>query len=343
MIMDNTLISIIVPVYNTEKYLRNCIDSLINQTYHHIEIILVDDGSTDSSGMICDEYKQKDERIRIIHKRNEGVTKARISGYDLSKGEYISFVDSDDTLMPNAIEIMCNDIKNNNVDIIVCQLNTKIRSKSLPAIRAVKIGRYEKSDIECMLGENFLFDVPTNKSGFPLYLCGKLFKKAILKNHLQVGIGYWYGEDMITIYSIMKQVNSIYISDAFLYNYIQHEEQATRKSSFDLFPQYEKIWSYFEADDKQNYFKNQLPRRIWCLIMLHLKIISKKENYKVYDQFVKYINHSAVINRILFDNFVHKGHVDRFHKYLIQNNFSLISFILIKYRLIDRLIHFLKK
>ena len=96
-VMNNTpLISVIVPVYNVEQYLRECIESITNQTYNHLQIILVDDGSTDDSGKICDEYKAIDERIIVIHQKNKGLVGARKTGLEVANGEYIGFVDSDD-------------------------------------------------------------------------------------------------------------------------------------------------------------------------------------------------------------------------------------------------------
>lgn len=94
--MANKLVSIIVPVYNVEKYLPKCVDSLINQTYKNVEIILVDDGSTDQSGNICDTYLEKDNRIVVLHKKNGGLSDARNFGIEHAKGDYYSFVDSDD-------------------------------------------------------------------------------------------------------------------------------------------------------------------------------------------------------------------------------------------------------
>ena len=94
--MNEELISIIVPVYNVEEYLKECIDSIINQTYKRIEIILVDDGSTDKSGKICDDYAKIDKRIKVVHKENGGLSDARNVGISVSSGKYIAFVDSDD-------------------------------------------------------------------------------------------------------------------------------------------------------------------------------------------------------------------------------------------------------
>ena len=102
----DSLISIIIPVYNVEKYLRRCVDSVLGQTYDKLEIILVDDGSTDNSGRICDEYREKDQRIIVIHKENGGLSEARNFGIEKSSGEYISFVDSDDWIPEDSVAIM---------------------------------------------------------------------------------------------------------------------------------------------------------------------------------------------------------------------------------------------
>ena len=111
------LISIVVPIYNTEQYLNRCIESIIIQSFQHLEIILVNDGSKDSSGTICDEWAQKDTRVRVIHKINGGVTSARKTGVEYAAGEWISFVDSDDYLPENAVQKLFSHIKE-DVDII---------------------------------------------------------------------------------------------------------------------------------------------------------------------------------------------------------------------------------
>jgi len=109
--MENERISVVVPVYNVEKYLPACLDSLVGQTYRNLEIILVDDGATDRSGKICDEYAQKDPRIQVIHQKNAGVAMARNAGIDRASGIYISFVDSDDWLAENAYEVLYEGLK----------------------------------------------------------------------------------------------------------------------------------------------------------------------------------------------------------------------------------------
>ncbi len=117
--MDNqVLISVIIPVYNVEEYLRECVDSVLNQTFRDFEIILVDDGSTDSSGDICDEYVEKDERVTVIHQKNGGLSVARNTGLSEANGKYVYFLDSDDYISENALATLLNIAENDNSDIV---------------------------------------------------------------------------------------------------------------------------------------------------------------------------------------------------------------------------------
>lgn len=113
-----SLISIVIPVHNVKQYLGECIDSVLGQTYTNLQIILVDDGSSDSSGLICDEYQQKDNRIEVIHQPNGGLSKARNSGMNIAKGEYIYFLDSDDYIQPETIDLLLRAAMNENADVV---------------------------------------------------------------------------------------------------------------------------------------------------------------------------------------------------------------------------------
>lgn len=116
----NDLISIVVPVYNVENYLDRCVKSIIAQVYTNIEIILVDDGSSDNSGKICEKWKEKDKRIIVIHKKNGGLSSARNAGIEIAKGKYIAFVDSDDYISKNMYSELYRVLKQNNSDIAIC-------------------------------------------------------------------------------------------------------------------------------------------------------------------------------------------------------------------------------
>lgn len=129
--MANPLVSIIVPVYNAEEYLCRCLESIISQTYQNIEIILVDDGSKDASGQICDEYAEKDARIRVIHKENGGVAIARQTGLNVAQGKYVIHADSDDWVEPNWIEELLKSALKEKVDIVICDYYNEYQSGSI--------------------------------------------------------------------------------------------------------------------------------------------------------------------------------------------------------------------
>ena len=206
--MEKKLISIVVPIYNVEKYLKKCLNSIINQTYKNLEIILVDDGSTDDSGKICDEYAKNDKRIKVIHKKNGGLSDARNAGLDICTGDYIGFVDSDDYIELNMYEELLNDCIENNCD---CSISTIImeqengKSKIEPKIEISKIG--------------------SNIDGHRLILLSnpatvnKLYKKELF-NNIRFPKGKLY-EDIVTIPYIIDKCKEIYISNKAYYHYLQ--------------------------------------------------------------------------------------------------------------------------
>lgn len=113
------LISVVVPIYNTEKYLVECVEHILKQTYQNIEIILVDDGSTDNSGEICDAFMMQDERVRVFHQENQGAAQAKNMGISVAKGQYITIVDSDDVVKENMIEILYQQVQEKSADIVI--------------------------------------------------------------------------------------------------------------------------------------------------------------------------------------------------------------------------------
>lgn len=124
------MISIIVPVYNVEKYVRKCLDSVVNQAYKDLEILIVDDGSTDGSGKICDEYK-KDDRVKVFHTENRGLSAARNYGIDRAHGEWIGFVDSDDWIEPDMYEVLLKSALETDADIVECGVYTEYSNKAI--------------------------------------------------------------------------------------------------------------------------------------------------------------------------------------------------------------------
>ena len=143
--METELISVIVPVYNVERYLRRCVDSILHQTYQDLEVLLVDDGSTDASGAICDEYAAQEERVTAVHQKNGGLSAARNAGLERAQGTYLCFVDSDDFLDSRMLETLCRDLQEQDADVAVVGFRTFEREEELaPAELAVPV--------QCMTG-----------------------------------------------------------------------------------------------------------------------------------------------------------------------------------------------
>ena len=215
------MISVIVPVYNVEKYIRACLDSIINQTYRDLEIILVDDGSTDSSGAICDEYAQKDTRIQVIHKENGGVSSARNVGLQNASGEYIGFVDSDDVVHYDFFAILHN-LLNDGGDMSICSMK-KFYNHSYD-----KCERSLAQEKVC-LNEKELYSALLNNEKIYGYLWNKLFKRELIKSCFDETIHF--AEDFLFCAKYITGVQKAYFYDAELYYYRQDNENAITKNT----------------------------------------------------------------------------------------------------------------
>lgn len=206
-------ISIIVPVYKVEKYLNRCLDSIIAQTFTDWECILIDDGSPDNSGKICDEYAKKDVRFVVIHQENAGVSAARNAGLDIAKSEYITFVDSDDWVEINFLEEQYNDIISDDYDVCICGFvgNKKKRYQIL----------------NCFEAKIRLFEV----EGTGGYSVLRLIKKEIIKN-VRFNTSISYLEDTDFFLRLYNNCTKILWTDKPLYNYFENENSATREKGF---------------------------------------------------------------------------------------------------------------
>lgn len=184
--MNCPIVSIIIPVYNTEQYLKKCLDTVINQTYRELEILLIDDGSTDKSPSICDEYAKKDSRVHVVHCKNGGVSRARNTGLSLAKGEYICFVDSDDWLPQNALNDLVSYFCDDKTDLVIGSMQSVGAGINSRQILEDKLIANGSSDWTAFLGSLF---------GGPV---AKLYKKEIIGRHgLSFEHDMRYGEDTV--------------------------------------------------------------------------------------------------------------------------------------------------
>ena len=225
--------SMIVPVYNVELYLKECLDSIINQSYSNLEIILIDDGSTDSSGKICDEYAKLDKRVSVIHKANGGLSSARNCGIDVAKGEYISFVDSDDWLESNHIKDFIDKVSPNS--IVCCGFSERYKNKTIVnspmqeerLTNLEYLDKFISSTLQAHLGKGQEF--------IGNFAWNKMYPKSIFRE-LRYPEGMQY-EDIYVCIDVFKQVKFVKILPRANYNYRMREKSIvhtqTKKNLFD--------------------------------------------------------------------------------------------------------------
>lgn len=213
------MVTVIIPIYNVEKYLSKCLESVINQTYRDLEIILIDDGSTDNSGKICDRYDQKDDRIKVVHQTNGGLSAARNTGIDIATGQYITFIDSDDYVTENYIEILVKAAQTYNADLVSTTLVKVYPDQKLQLVKErPQIFAYSKEDVLKV----YRTERQDQNPKFPTAACGKLYKKNLWET-IRFPVGRLH-EDEFTTYKIFDRiVVAAYVTGGG-YMYLQHDK-----------------------------------------------------------------------------------------------------------------------
>ena len=212
----DSLVSIIIPVYNVEKYLDKCIASVVNQTYTNLEIILIDDGSPDNCPTICDQWQAKDSRITVIHQQNGGLSIARNEGLKLATGEYIGFVDSDDWIEPDMVELLLTALLETDADIAVC--NYQLESEGSKAIRKIAVS----SERKLYSNEEVLIIIIIGGSFITTVVWNKLYRKNVLSN-IKFPEGKIHEDNLWTPQVVGNSKRIVYIEDS-LYHYVIRKE-----------------------------------------------------------------------------------------------------------------------
>jgi len=292
-------ISVIVPVYNVEKYLSRCVESIIHQTYEDLEIILVDDGSTDRSGELCDEYEKRDGRIRVIHKENGGISSARNIGLQYATGEYIGFVDSDDYIDPEMYMTLFDRIISESADIAICGIsnsyagNEFIKDNSEENLRVMD----NLTALKMMLEGKSITASP----------CTKLFRVALLDG-LAFSEDIHYGEDALFFTYVFLSVKRVIFTSKKLYCYYHRSGSVTTRpysqKTYDIIKVYRLIGEQIKRScpdllDVANY------RLIWAhfIVLDSLLSIEDYKNYPEYAEVVSFLKSnwlSVVRNKYLW-------------------------------------------
>lgn len=295
-------ISIIVPVYQAEKYILKCIESIVNQTYNNLEIILIDDGSTDHSGEICDRCGESDKRIVVVHNKNKGVSAARNCGLGIATGDYITFVDSDDFLEPQMYSEMMQVAEKHSCDVVMCDCIKEYKDKSERYTHAIREGFYDKEQLK---QEYYLQLLITPNIEYPATIsnCLCLIKKEIGKKICYIE-GVRHSEDLLLGAQMMYMANSFYyMKGQYFYHYnccnVNSATHTFHKDKWDDYKQlYDKAYDYFKKSKEYN-FEEQLNLLLLFFVynavgdILETRIINRKDKRKI-------------INNILSDHIVRR-------------------------------------
>lgn len=241
--MNKPLVSILIPVYNTEDYLPKCLDSIVNQTYSNLQIVIIDDGSKDASLCIAQKYVKQYPYIEVYHQENQGVASIRNNLLNKAKGDYVLFVDSDDWCELDMVDFLINKAIANNADIVTCSM-VKNDEPFVSNIFLEEIWDQEKAVLEFLRHKIF------NGS-----LCNKLIKTSLLHN-LRFHCEIFYGEDALFIWNVLQKVNQVLITDRELYHYrvndtsLSHQNWTPFKKGSG-----HKVWSEIVSDTEKKWIQ----------------------------------------------------------------------------------------
>lgn len=275
----NSLISVIVPVFNIDKYISKCIESIMKQTYKNLQIILVDDGSTDTSGEICDRYAKKDIRIQVIHKKNGGLVSARNAGLEAAAGEYVGFVDGDDYIDIGFYEVLLEDMLKNDVDFVHMGYRTENgnSSRACGNFETEKYQLTENSRLyfveEGIFGKSGTFQITPS-------IWSKLFKREFIqKCYARVPKELSYGEDMFCLSMCMLEGRSMYLHKTAMYHYVNRQgslmNSAYVSSVINISELYHALKNLFMEYNVYGFLRPCLETYLARIMLLAIKKIGK--------------------------------------------------------------------
>lgn len=291
-------LSIVIPAYNVEEYIEKCIDSVLEQTYKDIEVIIVDDGSVDKTGEICDTYLTKDDRVKVIHQKNSGVIKARYVGTMQCTGEYVTYLDGDDFVDEKSYEWAAVDM-NNHIDAIVFDIVSYFEGRE-KAYRSngIKEGLYKRNDIEKFIFPQLIWDFERYDNSIVPSLGVIILKKEIaIRQYEKIKEkSFWFGEDLAIALPVYKCFKTVKIYEKSYYNYRRRKERypsyIENNNYFDgLFELYKYLLNEFNFDDEKYKWRKQIEYFFMYSVGLRKKIYndykSIRPNYFPFDKIPK--------------------------------------------------------
>ncbi len=259
----NILLTVIITVYNIAPYISRCIESVMAQTYENIEILLIDDGSTDGSGSICDAYACKDKRITVYHRKNLGLVSARKFGAGSASGEIITFVDGDDWIESDMYEHMVAAYAKEKPEMVTSRLTYEWKDKKKIDFDSVMEGVYERESIQQDILPRAAYDLKAGAQGITASVCNKLFYHAALKKVIKnIDPKITIGEDGIIVYLLIAQADKIVIINRSWYHYVQHDNSMLRTYSVDTFEKLYRLKNCFMEEYKKIGLENKMKAQV---------------------------------------------------------------------------------
>ena len=334
------LLTVIVPCYNVEKYLDRCISSIVNQTYSNLEILLVDDGSTDETGARCDMWQEKDQRIRVLHKKNEGVSIARNTGIKKSTADYVAFVDADDWIDKNMYTDLMTALLSTHSDIAHCDYctvyeNGKIEYRVHESQAAIETMNRVKGVL--LIFEDDLWR--TN-------IWTKIYKKSLF-DHIEFHQGRIFGEDMAIVHLLFHQASKTVLLNNTYYFYCQRNDSACRKGSVQK--ETKKIKDSGDTYFERYSFVKEHPEYHRVLPLIKLRTVSAGLN--LLHNIIKYPQHftdnyfnikAKQLSSILYSEEDNWPRLMLFKFYLLKISPRLYKFVIIFYSWVIHVINWFK-
>ena len=322
-------ITVIIPVYNTEKYIKQCLESVINQTYTNLEILIIIDGATDNSEEIIKQYSQKDRRIQVISRENKGVLYTRLEGIEKATSNYLYFVDADDWIELNTIEVMYNEMKQNKSNVVRCRSYYEDNKKL----------EIKEQQMEYIEKENFKEKIYMKLFGTYQFSCiwNQLIEKKYFDELKDIDFTINYGEDHMLNVGLYKNINSILLIPNYFYHYRTNNESITKKQTYESilkkminsYKSHEEIIKildkYQDIKDKQYYKKiiikdtfKILKNRIVEFLSFSIRNGKSKEAYVEIENLLN-INGIEQMKKNLTEKELLQLSKDENHKYIIKN------------------------
>ena len=329
-------VGIVVPVFNVEKYIAQCLDSIINQTYQNIEIIIIDDGSTDNSGKICDDFAQNDHRIKVIHKDNGGIMSAWIEGVKIIKSDFVYFVDSDDWIENNTILVLVDKLIETKADIIIHNYLLVGTEQSIKVKHLSDCGFYNKEDVKKKILPTLLNN--GTYLGRSLYLSrwGKLIKKELILNNIKYCKNeISYGDDLNIIFPVIIDCDNLAIIVDYLYNYRFNTNSFINTYIKNMNKQIDSLFDVFvkiAKDKKAKDLTMSIHNNYYCMI-----IASVKNEIRILNSLKDFIKYIQKITLKLNNNSYTKVKLNIIDKIILKmilrKNIVLMILIFVLYKM----------